>query len=156
MDLKIVEFGQIGAACPVVIEAHPIGSGEFCKGVRTEDCLQYRGLFPATSMRGQVSVLRSFPIVETCLFVYSKRQLASTGVKSIIVTVLLHVLNLMDRHCGSRHAAQKNWFTGEISSPDLLFKLGQRDVLDFHVAALLIGDTIFRFGLIALDACRRV
>ena len=52
-------------------------------------------------------------------------------------------------------------FHGEISSTDLPFKFRQRNVLDLHVAALLIGDTIFRFGLIerastTLSACRGV
>ena len=49
MDLRMVQFGQIGATCPVVIEGHPIGSGPFCKGVRTVDCLQYRGVFGGLS-----------------------------------------------------------------------------------------------------------
>ena len=83
------------------------------------------------SMRRQVSELRSFPIFETCPFVYPNRQLASNGVKPVIVTVLLHVVHLIDRHCGSRHAAQKHLITGAISSTDLLFKLRAGDVLNF-------------------------
>ena len=41
MDLMMVKFRQIGATCPVPVEAHPIGSSPFCKGVPTEHCLQY-------------------------------------------------------------------------------------------------------------------
>ena len=92
---------------------------------------------------------------------YSDGQLASDGVKPVIVTAFLHLVHLIDRHCGSRYAAQKHLITGEISSTDVMFKLRQRDVLDLHVAALLISDTLFRFGLIervstALGACLRV
>ena len=92
---------------------------------------------------------------------YPNRQLASYGVKPVIVTVFLHPVHLIDRHCWSRHAAQKHLITGEISSTDLPLKFPQRDVLDLRVAALLIGDTIFRFGLIerastALGSCGRV
>ena len=45
MDLGMVKCGQIGAACAVVVEAHSIGLGPFCKGLPGEDCLQYRGEF---------------------------------------------------------------------------------------------------------------
>ena len=45
MDLRLVQFGQVGAACPVVVEVHPIDSGPFCKGVHMEGCLQCRGVF---------------------------------------------------------------------------------------------------------------
>ena len=112
-------------------------------------------------MQRQVSELRSFPSAETCPFVYWNRQVGSNRVKPVTVTVFLHVVHSIDRHCRSRHAAEKHLITGEISSTDISFKLRQRDVLDFHVAALLIGDKVFRFELIeclsiALGACPQV
>ena len=57
------------------------------------------------SMRRQISELCSFPVVRTYPFVYSNRQLASIGVKPVIVAPILHVAHLINRHCGSRHAA---------------------------------------------------
>ena len=113
------------------------------------------------SMWRQVSELCSFPIVETCSFVYSNRQLPSNGVNPVVVALILYVVHLIDRLCRSRHVAQKHSIAGEISSTDLRYILRQRDELDFHVAALLIGDTIFRFGLtecvsIAPGTCRQV
>ena len=79
----------------------------------------------------------------------------------MIAEHILHVVHWSDRHCRSSHAAQKCLNTGEISSPRLPVKLEQRDVLDFYVTALLIGDNIFRFGLIecvsiAFGTSRRV
>ena len=92
---------------------------------------------------------------------YLNRQLASNGVKDVIATVFLHLVHLIHRHCGSRNAAHGHLITSEISSADLPLKLRQRDLLDLHVAAHLIGDTIFRLGLIervstALGECRQV
>ena len=80
---------------------------------------------------------------------YSSRQFASNAVKStVIVVIALHAAHLIYQHCGSRHAAQKNLSTGEISWTDLLFKLRQQDVVDFHIAAVLIGDCMFRVEVI--------
>ena len=92
---------------------------------------------------------------------YPNRQLASNGVKPVIVTALLHAVHLIHRHYVSRHAAQNHLITSQISWTDLPFKCRKRDVLDFHVAALLIGDTIFLVGLIervsiTLGPCRLV
>ena len=92
---------------------------------------------------------------------YSNQQFASNGVKPVIVIACLHLTHLIDRHCGSRHAAQKHLIPREMSSTDLSFEFRQRNVLNLHIAALNIGDTIFRFGLIVhisivLDVCRRV
>ena len=75
------------------------------------------------SMRRYVSELRFLPVVEVCPLVYSKRQLASNGVKPVIVTVFLPLVHLIDRHCGSRHAARKHLITGDISSTDLPCKV---------------------------------
>ena len=81
--------------------------------------------------------------------------------KPVIVIAGLHFVHLIDQPCGSRHAATKYLIPREISSTDLSFEFRQRNVLNLHIAALLIGDTIFRFGLIVhvsivLDVCRRV
>ena len=43
---------------------------------------------------------------------------------------------------------REHLITGVISSTDLPFKFRQRDVLDLHLTALLIGENIFCFGLI--------
>ena len=45
MDLMMVKFRQIGAPCPVDVEAHSIGLGPFYKALPTEGCLQCRGVF---------------------------------------------------------------------------------------------------------------
>ena len=90
---------------------------------------------------------------------YSNRQFASNGVQPVIVITCFHLIHLSDRHCGSEHGAQKYLIPREISSTDLSFELRQRIVLNLHTAALLIGDSIFHFGLIVhvstvLDVCR--
>ena len=83
-------------------------------------------------------------MVETRPFVYSRRQFVSNAVKStVIVVIALHAVHLVERHCGSRHAAQKHLVTGEISSTDLLSKLRRRDVVDLHITPFLFGDSIF-------------
>ena len=160
MDSRMVEFGQIDVTCPAVVEVHPIDSGPFCKGVPTVDCILYRGVFDGLSQVNAEVGLRTplSPVVEVCPFLYSNRQLASNGVKPVIVTAFLHLVHLIERQWGSRHASQKHLITGEIRWTTLLFKLRQRDVLDLHVAAILIGDTILGFGLIertstTLGAC---
>ena len=112
------------------------------------------------SMRRQFPELSSFPVVNTCPFVYSNWQLASNVVNSIIVVLILHVVHLVDRHCWSRQAAQEYLITSEIGSTDLPLKLRQRDVLNFHVAALLMGDTILCVEIIEgvgiiLGMCQR-
>ena len=89
------------------------------------------------------------------------QQFASNGVKPVIAIAGLHLIHLIDRHCWSRHAAQKHLISRAIGSTDLSFEFRQRNVLKPHIAALLIGDTILRFGLIVrvstvLNVCRRV
>ena len=39
MDSRMVRSDQIDATCPIVVEVHLVGSGSFCKGVPTMDCL---------------------------------------------------------------------------------------------------------------------
>ena len=84
-----------------------------------------------------------FWVIQTCSFVYSNRQVALNYVKSVTVALVLHIVPLIDRYCRSRHAEQTHLITSQISSTGLLLKLWQRHVLDFPVAAVLIGDTIF-------------
>ena len=147
LSSKVIEFGPVG-----FVRVYPrwiVFSTEAYSVVCPRWMLRY------------VSELRSLPIVETCPFMYPNRQLVSNGVNPVLVTALLHVAHLVDRQCWSRHAAQKHLITGEISSTDLSFKLWQRDVLHFHVAALVIDDAIFCLGLIecvsvALGTCLRV
>ena len=64
-------------------------------------------------------------LAEACPFMYSNRQLASNGVNPVIVTAFLHLVHLIDWHCGSRHVAQKHLITAEISFTDLPLKLRQ-------------------------------
>ena len=139
-----------------------MASGPSYKGVPTEGCLRCQGVFDGLFQVNAEAIPRTqlVPRHTDCPFVYSNRRLASNLIKSSIVAVVLYALHLVERHCGSRHAAQKYLVTSGIGSTDLLFKLRQRDALDFHVAALLIGDTIFRVEIIEgvgsiLGMCRR-
>ena len=124
----MVEFGQIDVTCLVVVEAHPIDSGPFCKGVPTVDCIPYRGVFDGLSQfDAEVSLQTPLSPDRRGLpsFVFEKAT-CGDSVKPVIVTAFLHLVHLIDRHCGSRHAAQKHLITGDISSTDLPLKFQQR------------------------------
>ena len=78
IDLRMIEFSQTGAACPVDVDAHPIGLGSFCKVYPRR--VVYR--VTAYSMVSSRSMRREFPelglisVVETCPSVYLNTQLA--------------------------------------------------------------------------------
>ena len=59
MGLRMIEFGHIGVACPVVVEAHPIALGPFCKDAPMEGCLQCRGVFDGLFQVNAEANLRS-------------------------------------------------------------------------------------------------
>ena len=90
IDLRIVQFGQIGAACPVGVEAHPIDLDPFYKGVRTERCPQCRSVSHGLLQVDAEAIPRTrlVPVVEGCPFVYWNGQLASNLVKSAIVALI--------------------------------------------------------------------
>ena len=70
MDLSMAATGQISVACPVVVQAHPIGSRPICKDVPTEGCLQCRGVLDGLFKVDAEANLQTLLTLSQCLFFF--------------------------------------------------------------------------------------
>ena len=77
----------------------------------------------ARSMQRRLSELGSFPVIDTCRFVYLNTKFASNWVKSVMVPLILHIVHLIDQHYRSSHAAQAHLISNDINSTDLRLKV---------------------------------